>query len=93
MLSNFGAPKFDSASGRPRAAQPQRRACCVAMLRARVAAGAARCAQHRSGDALLCTACARDNAARRGRVPAMRAAVTAWRSLRRVPRDSRRPMR
>ena len=57
MLSNFGAPKFDSATdGYPGAAR-RAGARCVAFLRGALPQACTLCTA-RSGDALLCAACA-----------------------------------
>ena len=92
MLSNFGGSKFDSAVAPRVSATRSAAAFCVAMLRAALPQDCALCAAS-SGDALVCERMCARNAARRGRVPAMRAAVD--RMVKPAARASqhRRPMR
>ena len=59
MLSNFGGSKFDSAVAPRVSATRSAAAFCLAMLRAALPQGCALCAAS-SGDALVCSACARE---------------------------------
>ena len=84
MLSNFGAPKFDSVTSRTairRSAAHGARGsrCCATRCRRRA------CCAQRKATMRCCAPRARRHAARRNRLSALRAAGGAERSMRRVP--------